>query len=407
MILGMIELLTARQARGWARATDDSSIPLTIRVRVGETVLVQVDPEPSARMHPDVAEGDGRAQVFEIQFPAVLKQDEVAKVAIEAGERGSGAWHPLPRHLRVGGVYAHNLPVLPLNGDIKSHATQELARSTSAQLPFWSDVPAGPSFDGGGSYPVFVLGSARSGTTALSLAMSKATKYQGFPEGHVLDVGIRLHHAMNGHFEKKDPWIDPSARAAFQIGRLSHARFHSEVIQVLRRLASGYTTPHWFDKTPTFEMVASAPILAHAWPNARFIFMKRRGLENVQSRIRKFARSNFAGSCRDWNLIMAGWRTVRQSLEGKFIEIDQHYMAEDPDLAAEGVGSLLHLEASEIETFASVLRRVRPESTGPADNIVSELAELNWPPENIESFREICGAEMAAYGYTYDSRYCC
>jgi hypothetical protein len=238
------------------------------------------------------------------------------------------------------------------------------------------------------------------------MALERGTRYKGFAEGHVFDLAIRLAHAVNAHFEKKDPWISPQVRAGYHLGHVAHARFHAETLELLRRLADGYTTPFWFDKTPTYQMIASVPLLAQAWPEGRFTFMKRRALENLRSRLRRFPGSNFTDNCRDWALIMRGWRTVREGVPGRFIEIDQRSMQADPGSTAGCVGRLLELERAEIDAFAAILERERPEMTDPSGNIVADLSELGWSAEQLQVFRSLCGAEMEAYGYTYDAQYC-
>jgi len=292
------------------------------------------------------------------------------------------------------------------NLDGESRSAHEAESRRSERDSFWSSEAVSGSSERAEAYPVFVLGAARSGTTAVSVALKSATRYRGFPEGHVLDVAIRLIDAVDGHFEKKDSWISPQASSIFQLGQVGHASLRVEMIEVLRRLASGYTTPYWFDKTPTHQMVASVPILAEAWPNARFIFMKRRGLENMCSWLRKFNRQDFSIGCQNWALAMSTWRMVRESVPHKFVELDQHSLLEDAEESAAGVGRLLRLNALEVEAFAAALRRARPEVTDPSARIFSDVSELGWPAERLNLFRDLCGAEMEAYGYTYDTEYC-
>jgi hypothetical protein len=223
----------------------------------------------------------------------------------------------------------------------------------------------------------------------------------------MLDVACRLVNAVNAHFERKDSWIPIEVSATFHLGRTPHARVQDETIELLRRLAAAYTTPFWCDKTPTPQMIASVPIVAKAWPKSRFIFMKRRGLENVRSRLRKFSQSTFFGHCWQWALIMSEWRSVRETVPDRFIEIDQRSLLLDAGSTAARVGRLLDLDAAEIQAFRAVLGRVRPEATGPPEAIVSDLSELGWSSEQIEIFQRVCGTEMDAYGYTYDAQYCC
>jgi len=55
----------------------------------------------------------------------------------------------------------------------------------------------------------------------------------------------------------------------------------------IRKLANQpFSSAHWVDKTPNLDIVRSADILYRIWPEAKFIYMKRRGIENVMSRLR-------------------------------------------------------------------------------------------------------------------------
>jgi hypothetical protein len=289
---------------------------------------------------------------------------------------------------------------------VEGGKANESALLAAAPNAFWSSDAASNPDKCAEAFPVFVLGAARSGTTVMAMALRKATRYRGFPEGHVLDVAARLIEAIDAQWDKKNSSIGPKAISVFQLGQLSRARYRMEMIEVLRRLASGYTTPYWYDKTPTHQMVASVPLLAEAWPNARFLFMKRRGLENLCSWQRKFRRDDFSIGCRNWALAMSIWRTVRDSVPNRFIELDQRTLQEDPEGSAACVGGLLSLSAHEIEVFTAVLRRERPQMTDPSATIFNDVSELGWAPERIEMFRDLCDGEMEAYGYTYDSRYC-
>lgn len=403
MILGMVELLTIRSVRGWARDGDHPTAPVRVRARDGENVLVEMDLDTHPSLLPKPVHS--RAHAFCIEFQTPLKYSQFTALSIEAAPRGSDNWSPLPPPLKTWGPFLKIDPPLLQDADRESQLAREAAALEPVKFSFWSDEPGAPS-QSGESQPVFVLGAARSGTTALGLALEKGTKYQGFPEGHVLDVAIRLMLAVNAHFEKKETWIAPREKCAYHLGHRDHAEVQGEIIAVLRRLAGGFTTPFWFDKTPTYAMIASVPIIAQAWPNSRFIFMKRRGLENIRSRIRKFSAANFRGDCTDWALIMSGWRTVRDMVPDRFIEIEQRTMLNDAAATAARVGRLLDLESAEVEAFGSSLGRERPEMTDPSANTVSDLKELGWSDEQIEIFRTVCGAEMDAYGYTYDAQYC-
>jgi hypothetical protein len=405
MILGMIELLTRLRAEGWAYVGDDPTTPLRIRARDHETILAQIELEGQRSLLPMPSHENNWAHAFRIEFPERLDHSKLKGLTIEAARRDSDRWRALPRHLKVWGSYGQIEPPLPQDSVGKSQSAGEPLSPKTRQVPFWSDAAESTPRVGAESRPVFVLGAPRSGTSAVCLALQKGTRYRGFSEGHVLDVACRLGNAVDTHFARKDASISLQTSAAYHLAYVTRARFRALIIEMLRRLAANYTTPFWFDKTPTYPMVASVPIIGQAWSQARFIFMKRRGLENICSRIRKFA-GDFPGDCRDWALIMSGWRAVRETVADRFIEIDQRSMLLDAGSTAARVGRLLDLNPAEIEAFADILRRERPEATGPSEGIVTDLSELGWSAEQIEIFQRVCGAEMEAYGYTYDAQYC-
>ena len=402
MISGIVELMSPRRAIGWAYEADDLTAPLILRARYQDTVMAEFQQNPVTWRDQTFPAGQPyRAHRFNLEFPRALEHRYTREMVVEATHVGTDKWGLLSRTLRVGPAL-FEFEVAP-ERDLRFKMNR--VERTNPGTEFWTsvdDLGVGASPD---SHPVFILGAARSGTTAIANGLAKGTRYRGFSEGHVLDLAIRFAHGVNEHFELKDRWIQPGTASGYHLGQLGYDRLRNEVISMLRRLAGGFNTPFWFDKTPTYQMIASVPILADMWPNARFIFMKRRGLENIASRIRKFAGVNFDGKCRDWNIIMSSWRSVRGILPGRHIELDQREMAENPEEAAKSVGRLLGLDPSEVESLAGVLRTEQPESTGAAASIVSDVSELGWSQSQIDVFRETCGVEMEAYGYTYDARY--
>jgi hypothetical protein len=405
MIVGMIELLTTRRAEGWAYVAEDPTLPLRVRARHRETILAQIELQEHRHLPPRPSFDNSWPPAFYIEFPAQLGSGTLNELTIEAARTGSDLWCALRSHAGVWRTLSQGAPEVALESDGKSQPRRDPLSEASRNVPFWSDAVRSTSREDVESRPVFVVGSFRSGTTAISLALQQATRYRGFPEGHVLDVACRLVNAISAHFEVKDAWTPSEFTAMFHLGRMPHARFRAETIELLRRLAAPYTTPFWCDKTPTPQMIASVPIISQAWPNGRFIFMKRRGLENLRSRLRKFPQANFLGQCREWALIMSEWRSVRGTIPNRFIEIDQRSLLFDAGSTAARVGQFLDLNAAEIEAFRGVLGRVRPEATGRPEDIVSDPSELGWSAEQIEIFQRVCGAEMDAYGYTYDEEY--
>jgi hypothetical protein len=403
MIIGKVEFWISREVTGWVYEESDPAASITVRIREGETVLAQTQAASAALADPEQTIANHGRQSFCIKLSPPMDNLQRKRTVIEAAAEGSGSWCALSRPIWIGTPYLGEGPPLLANYKISTPPSGETPPMKSR--PFWSEKEVAASSSEMESYPVFVVGAARSGTSAMAQALVKATRYQGFAEGHVLDIAIRVGNAVEQHLDRKSIWVKHKDRGGYHLGRMPNARFEAATLAFLRSLTADFTSPYWMDKTPTYQMVASVPVLADAWPNARFLFMKRRGLENVRSRLRKFKGQNPTFACKDWTLIMSGWRNVRSSITGRFLEVDQYDMATDPALTAERVSALLQLDPKEAEGLRDCLSGERPEATGVPQDIVGDVAELGWSDEDLNQFREICGPEMSAYGYTYDGRY--
>jgi hypothetical protein len=173
-------------------------------------------------------------------------------------------------------------------------------------------------------------------------------------------------------------------------------------VQVIRQL---FGTGYWLDKTPNSDSIYLAPRFLEIWLNARFIFMRRRALENIASRARKFPQYNFAKNCHEWHDSMRAWLNVRDRLRGAAIEVDQLYLGLYPDLAAERVSSFLGLDEVETRLLAQVFAHDRPQRTAATLDEVLDLASLGWHESWIAEFDRVCRPLMDEYGYTTDTTY--
>jgi hypothetical protein len=422
MIQGFLESATPDLIQGWAFDDEAPTVRLVVQASLGAAQLGHVEASAS---RPDLqgkwGDNDGN-HGFIIELAPTLSAQKVAEVTVRAARPDNDKWHELPRLVGneavIRDAVAAITEAITASLDEMVSRVREAARQATEKAEhaseathgwgaidgFWSDDPTRPPLAPEESFPVFVTGAARSGTSAITRALVNATRYRGFAEGHMLDVAFQLITAIEAHFDTKRR-ILPSEDAEFHFGRNRTERLHSAVRQLLRQLAAGYTTPFWLDKTPTLAMVRSVPSIAQIWPNARFILMKRRALENIMSRQRKFPTRAFEENCGQWSSIMAEWRIVRSSIPGKFIELDQRSLLQEPVSVAERVGALLRLTVAEIDAVGDKLRTLRPEVTDPKATVIANIAATGWSAEMIETFRAICGPEVEAYGYTYDERY--
>ena len=247
-------------------------------------------------------------------------------------------------------------------------------------------------------HPVFILGSVRSGTTAIMGALSAGTRYMGPGEGHLLDLLMHMSGLVEAVYAERRPiWemgfdtLITAVPQSFVLDAVRHG-----FIELAR---AQFPNRYWFDKTPTPTMIRTAPLLKAVWPEARFIFMKRRGIENMLSRLRRCPEIPFDDHCRGWAESMASWVAVRDALGASAVEIEHLDMARQPAAVAKAIGRLLALTDQEETGVRHALAVSRPERSTESFAAVHDLATLPWTGAQIAAFREICGPAMRRFGY--------
>jgi Sulfotransferase family len=252
--------------------------------------------------------------------------------------------------------------------------------------------------------PVFVLGAARSGTSAIAQALLKLSRFSGHQEGHLLDLMAHFAVALNKFYLGK--FDECTADRDTMVSLVPQEYFQSTLdrafIEIARRL---FPKGMWIDKTPNSDMIHLAPRFRRIWPNSRFIFMKRRCLENAASRAAKFPSTAFAHHCREWSQVMSAWLTVKNELRGAAIEIDQKFLKENPDATASAIQQLLNLTDVEAARLCQALKFDHPQRTSSNQGSTMEISKMGWGLTELLDFEEICGRAMASFGYSTDKNY--
>jgi len=113
----------------------------------------------------------------------------------------------------------------------------------------------------------------------MAVALLQTKRYRGQTEGELLDLLSPLSSLVDAFFDDKEEWFmynDTMFRLVPK--QYFHDGLRHVFVDVVRQL---FGSGHWIDKTPSSEMIRLAPTLRELWPNSRFIFMKRRGIENI------------------------------------------------------------------------------------------------------------------------------
>lgn len=244
--------------------------------------------------------------------------------------------------------------------------------------------------------PTFVIGSVRSGTSAIMASLRQGAGLPGFNEGVLAHLLPRLLSAVRQHY------AGHHLHHGTMLGSVPEEFLATEIKNLFgKAFVETMGTGRWLDKTPGGRsMIEACPSLLEIFPRATFIFCKRRGIENVLSRQNKFKGRDFETHCQGWAQTMETWLQVAPLLGQSAIAIDQSDMALKPEQVAAEIADLLKLGADQRDGIAAVLRGRRLEQTRPVqDDMPIALRDTGWSNEEQEVFRRVCGPMMAAFGY--------
>ena len=251
-------------------------------------------------------------------------------------------------------------------------------------------------------YPLFVVGSPRSGTSVLVTALRRAG-YRGFNEGNFVGLMNDINRVTDNYFATF--W---TSNPQVIMSKMDKNEVKTALFEPFKRFVERENpVPPWLDKSGNPGVIKMIPALLALWPSAHFIFAKRRGIENIVSRIRKFPGYTFEYHCIDWAANMSAWRDVRNAVPDlKCLEVDQRDMIANPDAVATQMADFLRLDADQKAQLVKTFREERPQQTakGTTERLLS-LAATGWSPHDVELFMQHCKQPMDWYGYSLDETY--
>jgi hypothetical protein len=400
---GFLQGFQPDRIRGWAYMPARPDDHMRIEVRLDGELVTQTI---ASMQFPDlqknnVGKGD---HGFLINLKQDLPVDQAERVKVIAiGPDGTRRVLQMSTAARARAAASPPMPVSPVSPAPPARPAPPAPVSEtppSLPAPATGALPHLVSVDLS-QRPVFVLGSARSGTTAMMAALRQSGRYAGFNEGHFLTLFGRLQNAVGIHYGRSVRDAAPGMNTLIAnvpqqmvIDALQGA--FNEIIRAI------FPTGYWLDKTPGPDMIKTAPMLRRIWPEARFIFMRRAPVDNIESRRRKFPTISFKDHCRLWADSMISWHAIRGELAEVSLEVDQLRMGLQPEHVAAEVAALLNLTERETARLLQSFKQDRPQRTGSTITSVVDIASVDWTEEEREIFRETCGDAIELFGYEVD-----
>lgn len=252
--------------------------------------------------------------------------------------------------------------------------------------------------------PVFILGSPRSGTTIIVTAIKSVTNVDGYFEGHFLPLITLLEREIIKYYKERE---DLMLNKQLMISHTPKNQLEKKIWHIFANICDSlFENEIWLDKTPGVKMIKTAPYLNRIWPNSRFIFARRRGIECIMSRLRKFPNVSFEEHCKIWQLCMESWLNVRDRLKNSYIEIDQRDIALNPGLIASKIGDFLELKPEQIKQIEEAFSTKRPEYTGGNElEKALDITETGWNEQEIAIFKKYCSDVNNKFGYSESPSY--
>jgi hypothetical protein len=355
---GKIEVFNRRYLSGWIAEFGDRQIKPRLELLLDGEVILST---PANELREDVQRvgfGDGLCE-YQMMLPEALTAHEMARVKLRIAE--SDLYLELPRAVE---------------------------RQCAGAAKATTDVAS----------PVFIVGSPRSGTSILTRALATAG-YHGFQEGNLLGLGQVIDRDVDWFFDANN-----TTSHATLLANVNRTALKADLFLALKQTIDNLNpVSPWFDKTGNPETILLLPRIMEAWPNSRVIFAKRRGVENVISRLQKFPDFDFRYHCKDWAANMRAWRETRGSLDqARITEVDQNEILVSPDVVAARLGAFLGLSSERSALAERTLRIERPQETSPGSAARAIRAtDTHWTDEQRLTFETLCGEEMQVYGYSY------
>lgn len=243
---------------------------------------------------------------------------------------------------------------------------------------------------------LFIIGGPRTGTTLLATALLDCG-FAGQGEGHFLAVTKDLLSSISQYYQRnRGCAVEPTTLRA-----IPEDRFSGD----LKAFIAGYISrfhgeKSWMDKSG-FSGLQNALLYQEMFTDSRFIHTKRRPIEVMVSRLKKFPDHTFEHHCENLRWGMSLWLERRRQLNNA-IEIEQFEIIRNPEQTATTIADFLGLEGP--DRLMGWFQQSTPERSSDSYTPM-RFDDLPWLNGQKDLFIKTLDGAMREYGYSYNETY--
>jgi hypothetical protein len=254
----------------------------------------------------------------------------------------------------------------------------------------------------------FIVGSPRSGTSAVGKLVQLAYDIKSHGEAHVAQ-------AFQGLIEQANAFFTHSSAASAKgtlLREVPALYVEAQLVLNLRELYQRfYPGQAIIDKTPGIKMLECLSLLFKVFPHAKVIYCQRRGIENISSRMRKFEKVSFEGHCRQWKRSITIWQEMKTIVDRDLghsewcMPIEQFELAKRPEKVIKELLVFLDIPLNKQQKLNRYIKTSSPQKTSEGPEQAHSLQSIKWTQEQKALFLLHCEDLMQSNGYSLDESY--